>query len=69
MDDRELRRAFRNAWILTIVAAVFIVLFALFTFRTNQVEAPERWDMGGTAFVPASAPSAQGYHLPVEEAP
>jgi len=61
MDDRALRRSYRNAWILTLVAAIFVVAFFVFTLRRNTPPRPETWDMGGAAFVPASSPEADGY--------
>jgi hypothetical protein len=65
MDDMELKRGFRNAWVLTLVAAVFLVVFLLFTVKMNTPDPAVTWKMGGTPFVPASAMSADGYHKPV----
>ena len=62
--DESLARGFRNAWILTGVAAVFVVLFLAFAIRFNRPAQPERWDMGGTPFVPASSLHADGYRSP-----
>jgi len=65
MDDGELKRGLRNAWILTLVAVVFVVVFFVFTLRANRPATPESWEMGGTPFVPASHPAAEGYYRPV----
>lgn len=67
MDDTELKKGFLNAWVLTAIAAVFVVVFLLFTVKMNTPAAPVTWKMGGTPFVPASAMSADGYHKPVPE--
>ena len=65
MDDNELKKGFRNAWILAVIAAVFVVVFFLFTVKMNTPAVEVTWKMGGTPFVPASAMSADGYYKPV----
>lgn len=57
----EYRRGCRNGWLLTAGAALFIVAFFYFTYRMNTPPPPQGWDMGGTAFVPASSDYANGY--------
>ncbi len=49
------RQGCRRGWLLTAVAALFIVAFFLLTWRMNTPPRPRGWDMGGTAFVPASS--------------
>lgn len=66
MDDKEMRTGLRNAWILGGASAVFVVAFFLFTVRMNTPAKPAGWDMGGTAFVPASDIAADGYYRPVK---
>ena len=66
VSDASLNKAFRNAWILVALAAVFVVLVAWFVFRTNDPSHEPRWDMGGDRFVPASSNHAEGYYSPVE---
>ena len=61
-SDRELRKGYRNAWILTALGIVYIVVFLLLALWTNRPEAPPAWDMDGTPFVPASAVEAEGYY-------
>ena len=68
MGDGELKRGYRNAWILTLLGAVYIVLFFMLATATSppgqdQVD----WNMGGRDFVPASSNEAEGYYLPVTE--
>ncbi|GAB4298276.1 MAG: hypothetical protein Kow0090_13660 [Myxococcota bacterium] len=64
MDIKELKRGYRNGWILIAAAIGFIFVFFLFTYLVNIPERAERWDMGGKPFVPASSPYANDYHLP-----
>jgi hypothetical protein len=64
MDEKILKTGFRNAWILTVVAAIFIIGFFAFTLKMNTPPHQVKWNMGGTAFVPASAPAATGYYVP-----
>jgi hypothetical protein len=64
MDDADLRRAFRNGWLLTAVSLAFVAGFAYLVFETNRPGTPTEWDMGGEPFLPASAPEAEGYYLP-----
>lgn len=66
MDNASLHKAFRNAWILVALAAVFVLLVAFFAFRTNEPSHEPQWDMGGKSFVPASSNHADGYYSPVE---
>ena len=66
MDDAALKKAFRNAWILVILAAVFIVAAFLFVLRTNENPPPPKWNMGGVPFVPASSGYAEDYYSPVD---
>jgi uncharacterized membrane protein len=61
MDDKMLRRGFRNAWILTGISLVFILVFFLFTVKTNTPDRPVHFDMGGTPFVPARGVHSEGY--------
>jgi len=65
MDDRELETGYRNAWILTAIAAVFAAAFFAFVVRTNSPGTAPTWDMGGTPFVPASSTTADGYYKEV----
>lgn len=66
MTDASLNKAFRNAWILVALAAVFVLLVAFFAFRTNEPSPKPEWDMGGDRFVPASSNHAEGYYRPVD---
>ena len=66
MTEVSLNKAFRNAWILVGLAALFILLVAFFAFRTNEPSHQPQWDMGGDRFVPASSNHATGYYSPVE---
>jgi len=66
MDKEQLRKAYRNAWILLLVVVAFLFVFFVFTLRINEDHPPVEWDMGGVEFVPASSIYANGYHAPVE---
>lgn len=67
MQEKDLRFGYRNAWLLTLLGVVYIVVFYALATATN-LPAPEvQWNMGGTGFVPASSPEAEGYYLPVTE--
>ncbi len=67
MTDNDLKRGYRNAWILTLLGVVYIFLFLAFATATNMPGSEVRWNMGGTGFVPASSAEAEGYYLPVTE--
>lgn len=68
MDDKQLKRGYRNAWFLTLLGVVYIVIFyALATSTSPPGEDNVEWNMGGTDFVPASSAEAEGYYLPVTE--
>lgn len=67
MRRKELKIAFRNAWILWALAAAFIVAMSLFVRRTNENPPPRKWDMGGESFVPASSTYGNGYYSPVSK--
>jgi hypothetical protein len=62
IDRSQLKRAFRNGWILLVIAALFTVLFFLFTLDANEDHPAVEWDMGGVPFVPASSVYANGYY-------
>jgi hypothetical protein len=66
MHEASLKKAFRNAWILVVLAAVFVLVVALFVFRTNENPPQRSWRMGGVPFVPASSSYAEGYYSPVD---
>jgi hypothetical protein len=63
VDDKDLRRGFRNAWILTLLGALYVVAFFYLAWTRNTPPHPEAWDMGGKPFVPASSPYAEGYYV------
>lgn len=64
MDERRLKRAVRNGWILMLVLALLSLGLFYLTYRTNHPGERPRWDMGGAPFVPASSPHASGYYQP-----
>ena len=61
-SEKELRRGYRNAWILTGLGILYIVAYLALAFWTNQPEKAPTWDMDGTPFVPASSVEAEGYY-------
>ena len=63
MDDAVITKGYRNAWRLVLVAALFVVGFALFTLRANTPAKTPAWDMGGARFVPASSLHGDGYYV------
>lgn len=64
----DLNKAYRNGWILIILATIAVVLFFTFVFTLNYPGKPETWDMGGHSFVPASSNEATGWYSPVNPA-
>jgi hypothetical protein len=68
MVHDRLKKGYRQAWLLTGLAVLFIVGFFYFTWRSIPNRVGE-WDMGGTPFVPASSVYAEGYHLPANQKP
>ena len=64
LSEDALRKGFRNGWLFTVMAAALIVGSFFFVWLTNTPAQPERWDVGGTPFVPASSSQAEGYYLP-----
>jgi hypothetical protein len=68
MQEKELKRGYRNAWFLALLGLVYVVIFyALATSTSPPGEDSVQWNMGGTEFVPASSPEAEGYYKPVTE--
>jgi hypothetical protein len=61
MDEKTIRRGYRNAWILTGISLAFVLGFFLFTLKTNWPDRPVHFDMGGTPFVPARGVHSEGY--------
>jgi bacteriorhodopsin len=66
VHEASLKKAYRNAWILVVLAAIFVVVVVLFVFRTNKNPPQRTWNMGGVPFVPASSSYAEGYYSPVD---
>jgi len=64
MDRAQLKKAYRNAWILLLILSAFVLAFCWFTFRVSEDHPPVGWDMGGVRFVPASSKYANGYYAP-----
>jgi hypothetical protein len=67
MEEKALKRGYRNAWILTLLGAAYVVLFFLLATATNLPGHPVEWNMDGEAFVPASSHHAEGYYQPVTD--
>jgi hypothetical protein len=67
MDRAQLKKAYRNAWILLLIVTAFVAVFFWFTVRANEDHPPVEWDMGGVEFVPAGSAYANGYHAPARE--
>jgi hypothetical protein len=58
----------RSAWSLVVAGLLWSSLYGWLAYNTNG-KGCVHWDMGGTAFVPASSAAAEGYYLPVEGQP
>ena len=68
MQEKDLKRGYRNAWFLALLGLVYVVIyFALATATSPPGEDSVQWNMGGTEFVPASSTEAEGYYKPVTE--
>jgi len=67
MDQQTLKRAYRNAWIVLLIAILISVAFFWLALRTNEPPVEPEFEMGNVPFVPASSTYAEGYYLPVEE--
>jgi hypothetical protein len=61
-SEKDLRKGYRNAWVLTGLGILYIVVYLLLALWTNLPEKAPGWDMDGTPFVPASAVEAEGYY-------
>jgi hypothetical protein len=60
----DLKKGYRNAWILVALAVVFIIGFFAFTLYFSLDAPREGWEMGGEDFVPARSDKAEGYFVP-----
>ena len=67
MTPEELKKAFRNGWILVVLATAFIIGFFAFTVLFSKDAPKPGWEMGGVSFVPASSPYGNDYHTPAPE--
>lgn len=63
-NDAKLKKAYRNGWILLLLAILLSVILFNFAVLTNLPGQAPTWDMGGKPFVPASSPYANGYYEP-----
>ena len=61
MDDKELKRGYRNGWILTLLLILLVALWTWFTMTTNAKEVKPHWVMGGRDFVPGASAYGMGY--------
>ena len=61
----NLKTAYRNGWLLWLVAVTFIVSFFGFVLFVAYCAPRPGWEMGGKKFVPAQSDYAEGYYLPV----
>ena len=64
MTDEELKKSYRNSWILVILAAAFVVGFFAFVLFTAYGAPKSDWDMGAVKFVPSSSDYGEGYYVP-----
>jgi hypothetical protein len=64
MEERELKRGFRNGWILVLLLLALIAAWTAFTIWTNRDEVPPHFVPGGRDFVPGESPYGMGYRTP-----
>ncbi len=69
LSPEALRKGYRNAWFLLALGFVYVGAALAFAILLNGHPPPVTWDFGGTPFVPAASPQAEGYFLPVPGAP
>jgi hypothetical protein len=65
----EMKRGYRNGWILTVLLLIFVLGFFALTFRLMSPDKPIKWDMDGRSFVPASSEYGDGYYQPPPPSP
>jgi len=68
MQEPELKKAFRYAWLLMVLGLVYTALYLALALWTGRETPRPEWDMDGEPFVPASSPYADGYPVPPEDA-
>jgi hypothetical protein len=66
MDDKSIKRGFRQAWILVALAFVHVVAFWAFNFWLNQDTPNADWDLDDKPIVPANSIEADGYYHEVD---
>jgi len=59
----------RGTFVLVGLGAAYVIATVLLAIATNTPPVPAALDLGGTPFVPASDPRADGYFLPVTTNP
>lgn len=64
MQDKELRRGIRNAWILVFALVALVIGWTAYAYTTNVDEVPAAHAPGAREFVPASSPYGVGYRTP-----
>ena len=66
MDEGQLKKAFRNVWLLVAIGLLYTALYLCLALWTGRHTPEPAWDMDGEPFVPASSPYADGYPVPPE---
>lgn len=64
MDDKQLKRGYRNGWILTLLLILLVAGWTWFTMVTNEDEVEPHWAQGNRDFVPGESAYGMGYHTP-----
>ncbi len=64
MDEKQLKRGYRNGWILTLLLILLVAFWTWFTMVTNADEVEPAWVMGDRPFVPGESAYGMGYHTP-----
>lgn len=67
MDEKELKKGYRNAWILTLLLILLVAGWTWFSLLTNSDEVAPHWVQGGRAFVPGESAYGLGYKTPAAE--
>jgi len=66
MQQAKFRAQIRNGWILAVLMAAFVGVWAAYTYVANEPALEPQWDMGHRPFVPGESRYAQPY--PIVEA-
>jgi hypothetical protein len=64
MDDKTLKRGYRNGWLLALLLLLLVIAWTAFTIWTNLDEVPPHFVQGGREFTPAASEYGVDYTNP-----